>query len=294
MDQPPNPIGPAAEIEERREMPRCAVDVPATLVVISVGTTITAHMTELSLSGCRLQFQRAVLRAAPAAVECTFKIRGVGFRLGGLINWAENNQAGVQFKSMSPRSRDDLMEVLCEIELENNATQLDSANAEAGAPVAEARQGTASTESIIAEAAARPSASSPDFASPPVFPSQKVAEPNRHLANANPGRDRRTAHRCDVDTSAIIELVKAGSRLSGQIVDLSLGGCRIRTAERFPVGIYTRIETEFKLRGIPFRLGGVIQVIHDRNTVGIRFLDMSQRKKDQVSELIGEIEEAGN
>ena len=80
-----------------------------------------------------------------------------------------------------------------------------------------------------------------------------------------------------------------GSVLRGQILDLSLSGCRIRTDVRFPVGIYTRVETEFQLEGLPFRLGGVIQAIHGRNTVGIRFLDLSERKRQQVMELIGEI-----
>jgi hypothetical protein len=57
------------------------------------------------------------------------------------------------------------------------------------------------------------------------------------------------------------------------------------------VDIYTRVETEFNLQGMSFRLGGVIQTLHDRNTVGIRFLDMSDRRREQVIELIGEIEQ---
>jgi hypothetical protein len=40
-----------------------------------------------------------------------------------------------------------------------------------------------------------------------------------------------------------------------------------------------------------FRLGGVIQAIHDRHHVGIRFLDMSSRKKEQLELLIEEIED---
>ncbi len=106
------------------------------------------------------------------------------------------------------------------------------------------------------------------------------------------GRERRAQSREGVDTSAVIFLVNIASRLTGRIVDLSLGGCRIRTDERFPVGIYTRIETEFRLEGLPFRLGGVIQAIHDRRNVGIRFLDMSSRKREQIEQLIEEIEEA--
>ena len=104
------------------------------------------------------------------------------------------------------------------------------------------------------------------------------------------GRERRQQSRHEVDTTATILLVNVGSTLRGRILDLSLTGCRIRTDEHFPVGIYTRVETEFRYQGLPFRLGGVIQAIHDRNTVGIRFLDLSQRKREQVLELIGEID----
>jgi predicted CopG family antitoxin len=59
------------------------------------------------------------------------------------------------------------------------------------------------------------------------------------------------------------------------------------------VGIYTRVETEFRLQGLPFRLSGVIQALYDqkRQVVGIRFLDMSSRKRDQVEQLIKEMEE---
>ena len=81
--------------------------------------------------------------------------------------------------------------------------------------------------------------------------------------------------------------------LRGRIVDLSLGGCRIRTEERFHVGIYTRVEVEFYLQGLSFRLGGVIQAIPDLNSVGIRFIDLSERKRQQIADLIAEMEKMG-
>jgi hypothetical protein len=104
-------------------------------------------------------------------------------------------------------------------------------------------------------------------------------------------RERRAQSRHEVNTSAAIFLINVGSRLTGRIVDLSLSGCRIRTDERFPVGIYTRVETEFGLEGLPFRLAGVIQAIHDPHHVGIRFLDVSDRKRKQIEELIEDIQE---
>lgn len=95
--------------------------------------------------------------------------------------------------------------------------------------------------------------------------------------------------RSEVDTSATIFFIKTRSTASGRIADLSLGGCRIRCDDPFQVGIYTRVETEFCLEGLPFRLGGVVQAIHDRYTVGIRFLDMSSRKREQVEQLMAEM-----
>jgi hypothetical protein len=55
------------------------------------------------------------------------------------------------------------------------------------------------------------------------------------------------------------------------------------------VGIYVRVEAEFYLHGLPFRLGGVSQAIIDKHTIGLRFLDVSERKRSQLAELMAEI-----
>lgn len=154
-------------------------------------------------------------------------------------------------------------------------------------------------KSWLAAAFGRRRAETPCEASPPAAmageapepgiaaPAELEAEPRR----PSKPRDRRVQARHEVDTTAIILLVNVASQLRGRIVDLSVSGCRIRSDERFPVGIYTRIEVEFYLQGLPFRLGGVIQAIHGRDTVGIRFLDLSDRKRKQVLDLIDEIEQ---
>lgn len=97
--------------------------------------------------------------------------------------------------------------------------------------------------------------------------------------------------RLSVDSSANIHLIKFGVRLRGRIEDLSPGGCRIRTDEPFSVGIYVRTEVDFHLDGLPFRLPGVTQAIYDKNTIGIRFLEMSARKRDQLTQLIDYLKE---
>lgn len=114
---------------------------------------------------------------------------------------------------------------------------------------------------------------------------------NVSQADEERGARRRSARRMQVDTRAKLLLVRTGISMPGHILDLSLGGCRLRTENRFNVGIYVRVETEFYLRGQPFRLAGVSQVVVDKNTVGIRFLDLSHRKREQLMELIAEIAE---
>ena len=99
----------------------------------------------------------------------------------------------------------------------------------------------------------------------------------------------RNGTRYAVLTGAVIHLIDLAVEVRGQICDLSLGGCRIRAERRFPVGIYRRVEIEFRLEGLPFRLGGVTQAIYDPFNVGIRFIDMSDRKREQLSQLIEEI-----
>jgi hypothetical protein len=113
-----------------------------------------------------------------------------------------------------------------------------------------------------------------------------VKEGDPRLSESKTRSDRRGHSRHTVNSRAKVILVRIGSQVAGRILDLSLSGCRIWCDERFPVGIYTRIETEFCLDGLPFRLGGVVQAVHDRNTVGIRFLDMSSRKREQVEMLV--------
>jgi c-di-GMP-binding flagellar brake protein YcgR len=95
--------------------------------------------------------------------------------------------------------------------------------------------------------------------------------------------------RQEIDCSVVIHLVSLAADVHGRIVDISLGGCRIRTSGPFPVGIFRRVEVEFRVDGLPFRFAGVTQAIYDPCSVGIRFLDLSERKREQLQQLLDEI-----
>ncbi len=104
---------------------------------------------------------------------------------------------------------------------------------------------------------------------------------------------RRIEPRHDVETSAaVIRLINLAVDVHGRILDLSLGGCHIRTDSRFPVGVFRRVEVEFRIEGLQFRLGGVTQAIYDPFNVGIRFLEVSDRKREQLLQLVEEIEKS--
>lgn len=110
-------------------------------------------------------------------------------------------------------------------------------------------------------------------------------------AEPPPQRERRKEPRHTVDGTAVLHLLDTSIHLRGRILDLSRSGCQFRTDDCFPMGIYRRVEIEFQLDGLPFRLGGVTQSLHKRNRVGVRFLEMSERKRLQLDELVVEIEE---
>jgi c-di-GMP-binding flagellar brake protein YcgR len=310
MEEKSNSADPAAGQSERREDPRLEVDEEASLVLLNSSSRLDCRIVEISLTGCRMSLRHLFVGGVPARVEAAFKLRGFSFRFGGQIEWTDGKRlAGVRFAEMAQRRRDELVEVLCEIAAAQAAKAVKQAAERLAAEEAAQKMQPRPAASLSQDVQRADSADSlrgltawQGPASPIPAPEKAMAAaanfkaPAPHAgakAPAKPtGRERRTQSRHEVNTSATILLVNVASRIPGRILNLSLGGCSIRTEERFPVGIYTRVETEFHIEGLPFRLGGVVQAIKERQNVGIRFLDMSQRKREQVEHLIAEIAES--
>jgi len=307
---------------ERRIDPRSSVDEGAILLIVNHGRCIAGQIMDLSVSGCRLGTMYPFTAGIKTQVEIAFRIHGIRFRLSGVVQWARARQLGVRFVDVPARRQIELFDVLLEREADLAAKAAkESAKAIQAKPLNELRSGDgekrgqawAHSEKTAQPSAdfARPGSSLADAVRPEMdsgpqtvpealpapasglpLSSQDSQQDSQQAANPS-GRDRRSQARVPIDTSADILLINIGSHVAGRIQDLSAGGCRIHTGEPFPVGIYTRVETEFRLQGLPFRLSGVIQALYDqkRQVVGIRFLDMSSRKRDQVEQLIKEMEE---
>jgi hypothetical protein len=102
-------------------------------------------------------------------------------------------------------------------------------------------------------------------------------------------RKRRAHPRFKIGDEALLLLVSQGSPLPCRILDLSQGGCRVHTQDRFVAGMMVRVEVILKVLGIPFRLPGVTQWTNRKHLVGIRFIDLSDRKREQLAQLIEEL-----
>jgi c-di-GMP-binding flagellar brake protein YcgR len=293
---------------QRRAFPRYPVDCPATITFLTGAGQISGRMADLSLGGCRLATDQRVLVGIMIRVEVQFQLRGIAFRVVGVAAGTRTGKSfAIRFLDMPRRRYDELAEVIAELEATgssnacvnapqttNAAASIENSAAAAAAPM------LASDVTLVAASsaansheqvkAARESSSSPD----PLGQTSNPAPSNQMRSNQAPAanRDRRSHSRHSVDTRVNLLLVKGGISMPGCILNLSQGGCRLRTDERLNVGIYVRVEAEFYLHGLPFRLAGVSQAILDKNTIGVRFLDMSERRREQLTELIAEIEEA--
>jgi hypothetical protein len=267
----------SGKADERRQTPRFSLEENAKLTLLCVGEPASCKVLDVSLDGCQLRAQERFSASIGMRVEVTFRVNGIAFRMSGAIQWTDGwRMVGIRFVEMTLRRTAEWAEVIREVEE-------DLAARAALRQVAE-RQAAL----VAAEAASKPKAE------PSALPPAKRAR-----------RERRGETRHEVDTSAILHLVHGGTQITGRILDLSPEGCRIRTDEKFPVGIYTRVEMEFRLAGQALRLGGVVQAIYDarhdaplgknrilkRREVGLRFLDLSPRKQEELRQLIDEIEQ---
>jgi hypothetical protein len=114
---------------------------------------------------------------------------------------------------------------------------------------------------------------------PEAIPERRVAE-------------RRLHQRYVVDCAASVILVKGGAPVAGRITDISLGGCRMATDHRYPPEMLSRVEVELALNGVALRIAGVSVGGRGAKRFAVRFLDLSERKQNQLAELIDELQEA--
>jgi hypothetical protein len=289
MEAEDNPEAPEGWGVERRVHPRFDVDEDASLLLVGHDSWHPCRVVDLSLEGCRVLTGDLFRAGTQKHVEVSFRINGIAFRLSGTTQWTDGQCAvGIRFFYPTPRRREEFAEVLGEVEAANAVRALREAQE---APT----EREAAAESCAVENPEPTAESAPDrvpVEGRAVFAPGSNAQPLQSASAAIRlrGAERRAHVRHEVDTSVQIFLVHLGCAVEGRVLNLSAGGCGIRTREPFLPGIYTRVETEFRLQGMPFRLSGVVQSVYERKLLGIRFLDLSDRKREQLELLMAEVE----
>jgi hypothetical protein len=103
------------------------------------------------------------------------------------------------------------------------------------------------------------------------------------------GQELRAHQRFSVDEDSVLLLVEHGMPVKARIVDLSLTGCRVRAYDRFSIKAGRAIEITFKANGIDFRFNGIVQWSDEHNYLGIRFVNIADRRKKDLAEVMKEM-----
>jgi len=129
---------------------------------------------------------------------------------------------------------------------------------------------------------------------------RSAAPPAKHEGPEDAKRDpvkycssehnRRAHPRYTLATPAILAIVNGGV-FDCEILELSLGGCRVQTLRPLNCPLLTRVEVEFVGLGIPLRLAAQIQMRSGDYVAGLKYLEVSPRLRERLSDLIGELSE---
>jgi c-di-GMP-binding flagellar brake protein YcgR len=94
--------------------------------------------------------------------------------------------------------------------------------------------------------------------------------------------DRRASPRFYWKGTAVIVVPPCGPNVVGVLHDLSEGGCRIELEDGIPCGSGGYIEVVLYVRGFELRQTGIIRRMEGRTRAGIQFLDVTNRRAEQL------------
>jgi hypothetical protein len=254
------------------------------------GAKYPCLIVDVSLSGCCVRTERTFLPGNLANVEIVLPILGMILHMVGTTQWVtRENLIGIRFLHPSARSKNQLAGLLTGL-VDAGAT------AEVQAAVAAAAQSETSGLAVELPKALLEDLKRKQTPIENPKPENPLAPPPRPVQPAADGEGRSRKNRALIteegEWPAAIQVLKDGSLLPGSVFGLSLEECSFRAAAPFIAGTRVRVEVDFQMCGLPFRLAGVTEDVHDQHTIEIRFLDMSYRKREELAELIEELRES--
>jgi hypothetical protein len=260
-------------VDERFDMQR------APGVLMHKGQNIPCEMLDISLGGCRLRTLLPFTAGALESVKVVISIHEMVLSIWGVTQWANwDRLLGVRFIHPTGRTRNQLAGLL--------TCLVDQSAAEV----------VKRAVSVAAEQADSPIIAL-EHPLPPGLESEPAWEEEFQQPPPPPPRPRRV-ELCsehvvlsleEGDSPAVLQLVADGAILAGNVMDVSLDGCLVRLARVFSVRMNAHVEVDFHLRGLPFRLSGITIAMRTERIVEIRFIEMSRRKREDLSQVIMEL-----
>ncbi len=119
-----------------------------------------------------------------------------------------------------------------------------------------------------------------------------TAATNADAAPSRSPRERRRNPRLACDGTAHVRVPNVEARATGTVTNLSLAGCYIEFSAPFNITYGQRLEILFNVNQLPFRVMGCARVVHPRKGIGVEFTDISHRGRQQLCELIRELEDS--
>jgi hypothetical protein len=251
------------------------------------GSMIPCQFIDISLSGCRIRLESPFTAGALAPVHIVLLIFGLVLRMDGVTQWSRGCDVGIRFSHPSFRSKNQLAGLLICLS-DNDAKQtvqevfsqaaLDPVSSPIlSAPASSPRPASAPTD----QAKLRPSSAPPDPNR--THPRTETAAPHEPLG---------PLVATDDEWPTLIRFPRERTHTQGVITGLNQQGCAVRTAQSFPGTMNSPVEISFHIRGLPFQLRGSVAQTGGQYAAQIRFLELSLRKREELQQVLDELQEA--
>jgi hypothetical protein len=254
---------------------------------------------DISLTGCCVRTEIPFAAGALETVKVVFPIFEMVLSIWGATQWVRGGHiVGIQFRHPTAQSKNQLAGLLTCL-IDNSATDVvkkamaEIANDPSENPILQLEYPAAAQSMAEPESEPEPEPE-PELVEAP----QEFAVPKIHPPRTPDRPVLKCAEQVLImeagDSPASLALTGDDGVLGGDIVDLSLTGCLMRLSCLRPIRLKAQAEVSFHVEGLPFRLAGVTEAMHDKRTLEIRFLQMSRRSRDDLNQVITELIERSN
>jgi len=263
-ERPPEKVGRERRGCERHELPAA----PGKLHYR--GESFSCQVLDISMSGCRVRTQSMFRDGAIANVELELCIFGLPLKICGVTQWSTSTrQIGIRFIHPGVKTKNQVAGII--------SCLIDESAREAV------------QEILAAENAESVEAALPHEVQETVEPESAPTSSSKASVLAILGDQPHVTAPSESEWSAAVRNVKAERLFPGSLTELSLLGCCVLFKHAFTGLLNQEVEVEFEIQRLHFRLAGVPKAVHDGLLVGIQFNPMTNRKREELGQLIAEL-----